>query len=184
MFSTSFSQSREKAIREGFTKWNEAMIAQNFEKSTDYVADEMFTLLSKEQFVGMMQMMFKNPKLEIVLTMPEILSISDATKVNDKFYFIINTKSMQKLRFFDDDGTYAKLEDSVIAQQTYTTWKNQLGEENVSYDEETAFFTLKVTQKVLSLSPDGKTSWKYLGVDENTKMMLKQIIPEEVMSKL
>ena len=182
--SPAFSQSVEKAITEGFTTMSQAMAVGDFAKAADYMGEELFNVMTKEQFVGMLDMMMNNPQLEIEMAVPDITSISEVMEVEGKFYAILETKSVQKLRFFDTNGQVAKLADSPVAQQTHAAWKTQLGEENVAYDEESGFFTLSVSPKALAISSDGKTSWKFLTVDESSRAMIKQIIPEAVMSKL
>ena len=179
-----FSQNADKEITEGFNIFNQAIKEGQFEKAADYIGEEMFTVVPKSQFVGMLKMMFNNPRLEIKLSLPEILTIGEVMKIKEKFYVIIHTKSNQKIRFVTSTGEVEKLDSSSLVQQTYEAWKTQLGEENISYDKGSGFFTLNAKGKTLAVSPNGKTSWKYLNVDEATRPMLQQVLPQEVMSKL
>lgn len=57
----------------------------------------------------------------------------------------------------------------------------KLGAENVSYDEQTRFFTLKSVKPVIASSTD-KKAWKFITVDnESQKAMLEKFIPKELL---
>ena len=181
---SAYAQNVDTAIKDRFTTMNQAMVDGDYAKAADYISEELFTMLPKEQFVGMMEMMMNNPQLEVGLTIPTVLSVGDVTKVSEKFYVVLATKSVQNLRLYNADGQVAKLTDSPMVQQAYGAWKTQMGEENIKYDESTGQFSLTILQKVLAVSPDGKSSWKFLTVDEASRPMIEQVVPEEVMNML
>ncbi|MEL7148942.1 MAG: hypothetical protein AAFO69_21380, partial [Bacteroidota bacterium] len=178
------AQDVKSDIEKEYKAMNQAMVDGEFAKVADLVSDELFTILPKEQFVGMLEMMMNNPQLEINLSVPDVLSIGEVMKVEEKYYAVLDTYSEQKMRFFNADGQTAKLADSPQTQQTYETWKTQLGEDNVSYDEDSGYFTVNVKQKALAISADGETGWKFLNLDENTKRVIEKVVPEAVLSQI
>ncbi|MGB3466659.1 MAG: hypothetical protein WBA74_15365 [Cyclobacteriaceae bacterium] len=177
------AQSAKENIREGFIAQATAMKDKDFEKSIEYTADELFNLVPKEQMLTVITATFNNPNLEIVSTVPKIVSIADVEKINEKYYAIIVSEGIQKMRMYGDDMIALGLDNATVASMK-SSFDASFGEENVKFDDETKFFEVFVKQKAVAISKDGKTDWKYLTIEKSLYPMLAQLLPEEVIKKV
>jgi len=177
------AQDVSKAISEGFIAQATALKDKDFAKSMEYTADELFTIAPKEQMLEFMKTSFSNPQMEIIMTVPEILSIGDPQKVEEKYFAIIESSSFQKLKFFDATGI-AEAKDSPVVTQNKAGFENLFGAENVNYNEETGYFEIKVIQKSVAISKDGKAGWKYLAVDKSLYPILGQLLPQTIIDQV
>jgi hypothetical protein len=59
----------------------------------------------------------------------------------------------------------------------------KFGQENVSYNETTRYFTLKQDKKVIASAPLSSTEWKFLIIeDDRQKELLKTVLPPEILA--
>lgn len=186
IFACTFSvvaQNAEESIRKRFKEQATAMKEKDFAKSIEYTADVIFNLVPKEQMLNMMTMTFNNPQLEFISAVPDIMSIGEVEKVDNQYYVIFEAKGIQKMRVFGPDGTALGPDDpSVSAMQA--NLEKSFGEGSVKFDEETKFFEVNVQQKYVTISPDGKTGWKFITIDKSLYGILDQLLPLEIAAKV
>lgn len=180
---TSEAQVAKKEIKDGFIEMQAAIAEKDFTKSIEYTADELFTLVPKDQMLVILETTFNNPQMEIVAGIPEVLSISEPEKEGEKFYAIIESEGIQKMRMFNQEGQ-PEPKGSEIVNSLQANFESVFGAENVSFDEKTNFFKINVIQKSVAISSDGKTGWKYLAIDKSQFAMLSQLLPEAIVAKL
>ena len=177
----SIAQNASSEIEKTFTQMNQALVDKDFEGMMEYMAEELFEAVPKQQMIDVLGMMMNNPQLEFVLTVPEVLSVGAVEEVEGKHYAIVESKGQQKMRFFDESGNPMKMGDSPMVAQTYEQMKAQAGEENIQYDEESGFFIITSNQKSIAISEDGSSNWKFLQTDANMKAIVANIVPAKIL---
>lgn len=171
-----------QVMTQEFTKYTQLMLDKKFNEGMEYMNPGIFEMASREQLVAVMEQTFNNPELEIEMAMPELAAFSETKKIEDKFYIKFKTISVIKMRFNSIIKAEKTAEENQAAinmvKENLTT---KLGAENVSYDEQTRFFTLKSVKPVIASSTD-KKAWKFITVDnESQKAMLEKFIPKELL---
>ena len=177
------AQEIKENIKERFIIQNQAIVEKDFEKATEYMADEIFEMMSKEDFINVMTASFNNPQMEIVSSVPDVISIGEPEKVGEKYYVILEGKSLQKMRFFDTEQNVLGFEDPMITG-VMSNLNSTFGEESVSFNKETNFIEVDLVQNYVAISQDGKTGWKFLAIDKSMIPMLGQLLPEEIIAKV
>ncbi len=180
---TSEAQEVQKKIEKGFLEMQSAIIKKDFNKSVDYIADELFTVIPKSQMVSILQSTFSNPQMEIVLRMPENIAVSAPEKEGEKFYAILSFPNIQKIRLLEASGLPMN-KDNESVKQMKSTFESAVGTDNVAFDDETGFFTVTVDQKTVAISDDGKDGWKYLNFDKSQAAILGPLLPASILEKL
>jgi hypothetical protein len=171
-----------KIVTEEFTKYTKLMLDKKFDAGLDYMNPGIFEMAPKEQLLVVMEQTFNNPELDIEMSMPDLLSFSETKKINETFYVKFKTSSVIKMRF----NTLINAEKTAEENQTTINMVKEnlnakFGAENVSYDDQTRFFTLKAVKPVIASSADKKI-WKFITVDsEAQKPMLEKFIPKELL---
>lgn len=177
------AQDVKKNIEDDFVEMQSAIIKKDFEKSVGFMADEIFTVVPKDQMASILEMTFSNPQMEIVLSLPENINISEPQKEGDKYYAILSFPNIQKLRMLDTSGLPLG-KDNEMVKGMHENFVAVAGEENVSFDDETHFFTVTVNQKAVAISENGKDGWKYLNYDKTQAAVLGPLLPPAIVEKL
>ncbi len=82
---TSKAQEAKKDIEDGFLVMQSAIAKKDFTTSIEYTADELFTLVPKDQMLTILEATFNNPQMEIVSSVPKVLSITTPEKEGEKY---------------------------------------------------------------------------------------------------
>ncbi len=174
-----FAQS-EDAIRKGFKKYQDFLKAGEYEKSMDLVYPKLFDLVPKSTLLDAIKSTFNDPNLEIEMGDGKILEIGKAQKVEGEYFSFISYESVIKMKA----NASGEAEQEAINVQLKANFEENFGANNVSYDEETGFFTIKVKEQSLAISPNGKDSWKFLTLQKNQLMLMEQILPAEILEQV
>ncbi|MEL6561129.1 MAG: hypothetical protein AAFQ94_23255 [Bacteroidota bacterium] len=177
------AQDVKKNIEDGFVEMQSAIIKKDFEKSVGFIADEIFTIVPKDQMASLLEMTFNNPQMEIVLRLPENIKVSEPQKEGDKYYAVLSFPNIQKLRMLDTNGLPLGLDNEMVKGMN-ANFIAAAGEDNVSFDDETRFFTVTVNQKAVAISENGKDGWKYLNYDKAQAAALAPLLPKVIVEKL
>ena len=113
----------------------------------------------------------------------KVLDISEVFQVKDKFYSILKITGNQKIRVLGDDNKALGLDDKLL-YALKLKFDQQYGAENVKFNEQTKFFSVKVDQTIIAISYDGTTEWKYLAIDSLKLDIITKLLPQEVLNKV
>ena len=174
---------QNKLIKERFITMQQALLDKDFQKSLQFTAVELFEIVPKEQFVAVIESTFNNPKMQIDSELPKVLDISEVFQVKDKFYSILKITGNQKIRVLGDDNKALGLDDKLL-YALKLKFDQQYGAENVKFNEQTKFFSVKVDQTIIAISYDGTTEWKYLAIDSLKLDIITKLLPQEVLNKV
>lgn len=177
------AQNVNENIEKGFVEMQSAIMNKDFKKSVEYIADELFKVIPKDQLISVLELTFNNPQMEIELSLPENISISIPMKEGGKYYSILSFPSIQKIRLLDPNGLpLSKDDEKVISMRS--AFESVAGADNVTFDDESMFFTVIIDQKAVAISENGKDGWKYMNFDKSQATLFEQLLPKTVIEKL
>jgi hypothetical protein len=182
-FSVFKVNAQNELIKERFLTMQQLLLDKKFTASLDYTAEELFTVVPKEQLVATMEATFNNPKMQIVSELPKVLSISEVFRAKDKFYAILDIVGDQKIRILDEKDEALGLDDRLL-YALKLKFEQQYGVKNVAFNEKTKFFKVKVAQNIIAISLDGETEWKYVAIDNLQLEVISKLLPAEVLTKI
>lgn len=177
------TNAQNKLIKERFLTMQQLLLDKKFTASLAYTAEELFTVVPKEQLVATMKATFNNPKMQIVSALPKVLSISETFRVQDKFYAILYIVGDQKIRILDEKNEALGLDDRLL-YALKLKYEQQYGSKNVTFNDKTKFFNVKVAQHIIAISLDGETAWRYLAIDNLQLEVISKLLPAEVLTKV
>lgn len=178
------AQNKNLNIDKDFIDYNELILNKDFERAVEYVPQDFFKLIPKEQMVIFMGQALNNPDLEIIADAPQDIKYDDAVLIQDKYYSIITYFYNLKMKFNDLELTGDKEEDKQNISLTMIGLEQSFGEGNVIFNSETNFFEIHAIKKAVGISENGNSEWRFLVVEENQKPVLNKIFSPQVMDML
>lgn len=181
--SSAFAQDYKNNIDTDFTDYVNLLINQDFEKSMDYIPEAFFDILPKETLIAVLKKTFNNHDMQIELKDPKILKIQDVRKIEGKYYSELTYSNIMNMKMIGEEDESEEDKELRISL-TKMAFEKTFDKNNVSYDEETEFFSIYVVKDVYAISNNGETEWKFLTIEKNQKEVLKTILPKKLWNKL
>jgi len=183
LFSQSSSDLKIK-FGNDLNKFFEFTTDRDYDELFDLMNPGMFNLASKEQLAQVFEMTFdeKVSGMKFDLGTPIITDISERFDFEGYKYFMVYYSSTMKIQIVSEEYI------SNIENLKYV-FETQYSEitDSFEFDSQTNTFTFRgLKQSMIASSQSNSDNWKYIEykTDEQTKGMLMQIIPIEVLEKL
>jgi hypothetical protein len=175
------AQSVNGAVEKQFLAYSKLIIERKINDALNYTNPDMFKLVPREQMLSAMEAIFNNPQLEYRTLMPTVSGFEPVKKINGKSYVRFKSNNVIEMKLKPATAA-ATPEDEMIAKEAMQLGlEKKFGRTNVSFNEQTGFYTLK-TLKTVVASSDNLVDWKFLVVDSpQMKTMLSGIIPAELL---
>jgi len=178
------AQNKNINIDKDFIDYNEFILNKDFEKAVEYVPQDFFKLIPKDQMIIFMGQALNNPDLEIIADAPQDIKYGEVVLMQDKYYSIITYFYNLKMKFNDLELTGNQEEDEQSISLTKIALEQSFGEGNVIFNSETNFFEIHAIKKAVGISDDGNLDWKFLVIEQNQKPFLDKIFSPEVVNML
>lgn len=178
------AQNKNVNIDKDFIDYNEFILNKDFEKAVEYVPQDFFKLIPKEQMVNFMGQALNNPDLEIIADAPQDIKYGETVLMKDKYYSIITYFYNLKMKFNDLELTGNQEEDEENIRITKSALEQSFGQGNVKFNSDTSFFEIHAIKKAVGISDDGNSDWKFLVIEQNQKPFLEKIFSREVVRML
>lgn len=127
---------------------------------------------------------FLKPKtvqnLEILLMVSKILEISPLKTADTVTCAKVDYSLVLTLKYVDTDECPMPGEE--VITMTTKIFKQMYGDENVSFDSVNKKFKVYTKKEMLALKTPSLTNWKVLGMEENINLLLKKILPIEIIN--
>jgi len=180
-----FSQDYKKEIEKQFLEYNNLIVKRNFEKSMDFVPEEFFNIIPKDQMVLVMEKTFNNPDMDFELKEPKIIEIAESQKIENKFYSLVNYSSPMKMKFKNNDQKEeTEKEHKLRMNMIKLSLEQTFGSDKVRYDEKTEIFEINAQKQAYAISKNGKTDWKFLVIEKKQKFILEKLLPKQLVEKI
>lgn len=177
-----FAQHYKKAIEDQFLTYTNFIIKQDFKSAADYIIEDFFTIIPKEQMILAMETVLKTPGMDYAIDSAHVLRISDTTQISDKQYAKIKYSNIIRMRF-DGDSTHSPTGlDTINTENELLTLslQSKFGEENVRYDTATHYYHIYSEKDVIAMSKDMQ-NWKFIVLEQDKMPFLKKFIPQELL---
>lgn len=177
--------SQEKEIRSGFNDYINTIISGDYEKSVNFIAEEFFEIVPKEQMVLLMEKTFNNPEMEFEMKDVKILDVGEVAEINGKYYAPLTHSNIIRMKFLNSDEE-EETEDQYKLRMTLTkqSFDQMFGAGNVKYEEETGFYEIYAEKQVYAISKNGQTGWKFIVIEKQQIPILKKVLPKQILDNI
>ncbi len=170
-------------IEKNFDTYYSLIAKGEFEQSTEYVPDDFFKIIPKQQMVALMKQLLSSKEFEFKVMTGKIKSIKAPKLINGKHYALFNYESGMSMKFngMDTLGIKEKSEKLNLLSQSL---KIKFGEDHVKLDDQTNTFLIYTVKKSCAISLDGLTNWKFVNIENGQKGILLKILPAEIIDEI
>jgi hypothetical protein len=183
---TAIGQSKaEAAIQKDFATYTQTIIDKDYEKSMDYTAPAIFKIIDREALLQQFTAIMNNPGLEIKTGASTIATTQDLSMVGDTAYVLFDYG--QKMQFKYLDVVVEEVTDEtpgVTRRQLTDQMKLQFGDENVTFNPATEFYTIIDNKKALAIKPATGDRWKFIVIQPGAQVMMQQILPDTIIKEI
>lgn len=173
------AQSHKTQITDQFTHYTNLLLAKDFDKAADYIIDDFFKLIPREQLLMVMEKTFNDPAVKFEIDSAKILRIGELQKIDEAYYAKLryaNTIRMQ----MKPDSTLTDSSDIASAEElVLLSLQGSFGEENVQFNPLNRTYTIYSEKDVVAKQYAG-SKWKFVVVEEKQLPMLKKFIPRQI----
>ncbi|GAA4902932.1 hypothetical protein [Mucilaginibacter defluvii] len=174
----------EQNISKDFLAYNNLIANKDFTSSAEYIPEELFAVISKEQMITAMKTAMNNPAIEYEINGTNISSIGLVKKINNKHYSIIKYVSNLRMRFKDISATADTADASAKLGLVMLSLKNNFGADNVKLDDATGWFDIAANKKVCAISANGQSNWKFIVLEPKQRLLIDKVLPKEITATL
>ncbi|RVU01814.1 hypothetical protein EOD41_07605 [Mucilaginibacter limnophilus] len=177
-FLNAFSQDVKKTIETQFYAYGQTLINKDYHGMADYIAEDVFTFLKKDDYIRLMEKTFASPDFDIAVKDPKVIAIGDVKKIAEKYYSVVDYSNALNINLKESVGMPR---DTVVVKKSLI---QGFGEGNVKFDPKTKIYTVQVRSKLCAISSDGKAGWKFIGLERNLKPLLEKFLPAEILKEI
>jgi len=179
----SYAQSPKDNLKKDFNAYIGYSIKKDFKKSMEYIVDDFFEIVPKEQMIKQFEQVFNDPGLEIKLESPKILKIGSLDKIDQKHYAIITYSNLLKMKVLPKNNeTEEDLKRKI--QVLKASVSKQSGVQSVKFDEKNYSFEANVIEKVCGVSANGRDGWKFVKLDKDITFIIEKFLPKAILEKI
>lgn len=190
-----YAQDYKSEIKKEFGDYLDLILAQDFEKSMEYVIDDVFEIVAKEDMISLMESTFNTPGLELSMEQAKIISVGDKELVEEKFYTLLSYSNIMKMKFLEEAEEENNEEDNRTEEELAKDEKiknalvrvslaKTFGDENVKFNEDSKVYEIFVIKQAYAISENGNENWKFIVAEKNQKAFLELILPKAIVDKI
>lgn len=181
---SSYGQDYKANIEKSFSEYFRLMASGEFDKSMEYIPDDFFKVLPKQQMVAMMKQLMNSKEFEFRLTEGKIKTIKDSKVVGGKHYALFNYSNSMSMKFKELDTLQDKDTKAKKLNMIKDALKLKFGDDHVKLNDQTSTFVIDVVKKSCAVSVDGLTNWKFINIETEQKGLLQKILPAEIIDEI
>lgn len=183
MTTLGYAQDIKQTINQEFMAYQDAIINKEFEKSLDYIIPGLFEIYPRQQMLQLMENTFNDPTIKYEIKNTAINQIEDIKEIEGKFYALLTYSNQMNIKYLGDEKDTEE-QKKAKAGFIKVSLENTFGSNNVAYNPATEFFEVKAEKNVYAISENGKTDWKFLMIEKEQKVIMDQLLPAELASKI
>ena len=179
------AQVENEVIKKDFGAYLEAIMSKDFDASLDYLVEDVFDIVPREALVTVMEQTFNSEDIEFTFGEFTIDAIKEPIVIDSTSYVILNYTSNLYMRFVSPEDEEVTEEDKKMTRIiTEAALEQQFGIENISYNESTEFFDIIALKQAVAVKKETYKQWKFLVVEKGQPLLLKAILPNEILEKV
>jgi len=180
----SYAQSPKENLKKDFNAYIGYSIKKDFKKSMEYIVDDFFEVVPKDQMIKQFEQVFNDPGLKIKLESPKILEIGNLEKIDQKHYAIITYSNVLKMKVLRKNESETEEDLKRKAALLKASVSKQSGVQSVKFDEKNHAFEAKVIEKVCGVSANGNNGWKFVKLDKDITFIIEKFLPKAIIDKI
>lgn len=177
------AQDYKKNIEVDFNDYLNYIVNKDFEKSLNYISEDFYKIIPKQQLLLIMEQTFNNPDVVIEIKNPKILEIKEYEKIENKYYSFLTYSNQMNIKMKSDENE-SEEEKKESIELMKSMYEITFGKGNVYFDEKTNFFEIKVVKNVYAISLDGLSNWKFVVIEKKQKPLLEKVLPKTLINRI
>lgn len=175
-----FAQEYKNAAKAQFLHYTGLVINKDFRSASEFIIDELFAIIPKEQMITAMEAVFNMPGFNYTIDSPKVLQVSDSTIADSSYFLKLRYSNILRMKF-DTEQDSASTDTSLAENELLTlTLQSKFGEENVKYNQHTGFYDIYSVKDVIAKSANLR-DWKFVVMEEDKLPFLKKLLPKELL---
>lgn len=172
------AQDYKKNAEQQFMRYTNLIIKKEFRKAADFIIEDFYTLIPREQMITAMETVFNMPEFDYQIDSARVLQVGEARLIDSAHFLKLRYSNILRMKF----GTDSTQTDSISAENEFLTLtlQSKFGESNVAYNKTTGYYTIRSVKDVIARSKD-LNEWKFIVMEEDKMPFLKKIIPKELL---
>lgn len=177
------AQEYKNAISNQFMQYTDLIAKKDFERSVEYMNEDFFKIIPKNQMVLLMKKLFSDPAFDFSVDSMKIIRIANSKNIGGKEYAKLQYSSLLRMKFNSDTAgadTASQEEKALRNNLIKLSIEKEFGLGNVRFDATKGLFVIYAVKNAIASSAD-KQTWKFVVVEEKQKAMLGRFIPKELL---
>lgn len=173
-----FAQDYKKTAAQQFMQYTNLIIKKDFRKAADFIMDDFYTLIPREQLIKAMETIFNMPEFDYQIDSAKVVKVGDARLIDSAHFLKLQYSNILLMKF----GSDSTLSDAAGAENEFLTLtlQSKFGEPNVKYNKASRYYSILSIKDVIARS-ENLTDWKFIVMEEDKIPFLKKIIPKELL---
>jgi hypothetical protein len=177
---STFSQT-DSELKNRLKLFMEANNALNFERIMDYTYPKLFTIVTREQMIEVMNNTFNNDEIKISMDSLKVDSVYKEFKLQANSYAKIKY-SMKLVMKFKEDTTATENEKNKMNESMLAAMQGQFGKANVITDS-AGCLHIKVVTNMVAIKDEYAKEWCFVNLKEGDPLT-KELLTDELLDKL
>lgn len=177
------AQKYKRSIEKDFNKYLNLLEEKDFSSAMDFMVDDLFELVSKEELVQSMEEALNGPDMKFTILKSSIVSIGDSHEFVGRHFVEIRYKNEVSMEFRELKKMRTKKRDEFVAFMKEQFESNPTVT-HCSYHEQSRTFLLSSDELSYAISEDGKSDWKFMTIDRTQEAFMRNIIPKVLADKV
>ncbi len=177
-FTDAIAQDYKKTAEQQFMHYTNLIIKKDFRKAADFIIEDFYTLIPREQMITAMETIFNMPEFDYQIDSARVLEVGEARLIDSAHFLKLQYSNILRMKF----GTDSTQTDSALAENEFLTLtlQSKFGEPNVTYNKATGYYTIRSIKDVIAKSQN-LNEWKFIVMEEDKMPFLKKIVPKELL---
>lgn len=177
-YTDAVAQDYKKIVEQQFMHYTNLIIKKDFRKAADFIIEDFYTLIPREQMIVAMESVFNMPEFDYQIDSARVLQVGEARLIDSAHFLKLQYSNLLRMKF-GNDSTQT---DSTSAENEFLTLtlQSKFGESNVTYNKTTRYYTIRSIKDVIAKSKD-LNEWKFVVMEEDKMPFLKKIVPKELL---
>ncbi len=156
---------------------------KEFDSSMKYIHPGIFVIVPKDKLVEVIKSTFENDDLSVEIDSFRIINISKPVEEKQDFFSIVDYQNNMVINLHREAK---ETEDDYKGRVFFTAsvFEGTFGEKNVSIDPTKKKIIVLSENKLVAVSPNGETNWKFVVANKKQEELLKHFLPKKIIKLL
>lgn len=183
-YHTLSGQSAVENIRQDFETYYTLLTKKEYEKSMDYLVDDIFKIVDRKTLTKVMMSKIGDAQnMDISIVKPDTFYIADVQKIDQKYYAMIRYINLMHVKIKPKKPIESYEERARQIKIFKFTFSTAFGENNVNYNKVTNLLEIRVPSATCAISKDGIQGWKFINLEKDKFKIFEKFIPKIILDQ-